>query len=201
MIYERLEGWWFKKTIDALCSNTPVFVSQNQVRSFIVSVSQEYADDNLPIDIIDSDDLQESSFSDNEKIFYEQLRLICLSNRRMQIALRDYYRAFRQRASWIRNNLLYINELEQYEHRLVDEWEHAFATMEENLSTAINATEDEKAREGRQLFSNMEDKDIRIRPKCQEAFIMRGSYHILANQLKIGWHVDFFERLKQLLIT
>lgn len=119
----------------------------------------------------------------------------------MQIALRDYYRAFRQRASWIRNNLLYINELEQYEHRLIDEWEHAFATMEENLSTAINATEDEKAREGRKLFSNMEDKDIRIRPKCQEAFIMRGSYHILANQLKIGWHVDFFERLKQLLIT
>lgn len=201
MIYERLEGWWFKKTIDALCSNTPVFVSQNQVRSFIVAVSQEYADDNLPIDIIDSDDLQESSFSDNEKIFYEQLRLICFSNRRMQIALRDYYRAFRQRASWIRNNLLYINELEQYEHRLIDEWEHAFATMEENLSTAINATEDEKVREGRQLFSNMEDKDIRIRPKCQEAFIMRGSYHILANQLKIGWHVDFFERLKQLLIT
>lgn len=201
MIYERLEGWWFKKAIDALCSNAPVFVSQNQVRFFIVAVSQEYADDNLPIDVIGTDDLQESSFSDNEKIFYEQLRLICLSNRRMQIALRDYYRAFRQRASWIRNNLLYINELEQYEHRLIDEWEHAFATMEENLSTAINATEDEKAREGRQLFSNMEDRDIRIRPKCQEAFIMRGSYHILANQLKIGWHVDFFERLKQLLIT
>ena len=201
MIYERLEGWWFKKAIDALCSDAPVFINQNQVRSFIVSVSQEYADDNLPIDIIDSDDLQESSFSDNEKIFYEQLRLICLGNRRMQIALRDYYRAFRQRASWIRNNLLYINELEQYEHRLIDEWEHAFAAMEENLSTAIDATEDEKAREGRQLFSNMEDKDIRIRPKCQEAFIMRGSYHILANQLKIGWHVDFFERLKQLLIT
>lgn len=30
---------------------------------------------------------------------------------------------------------------------------------------------------------------------------MRGSYHILANQLKIGWHVDFFDRLKQLLNT
>lgn len=52
----------------------------------------------------------------------------------MQIALRDYYRAFRQRASWIRNNLLYINELERYEQRLIDEWEHAFAIMEENLS-------------------------------------------------------------------
>lgn len=199
MIYERLEGWWFKKAIDALCSDTPVFVNQNQVRSFIVTVSQEYADDNLPIDIGDIDDLQESSFSDNEKIFHEQLKLICLSNRRMQIALRDYYRAFRQRASWIRNNLLYINELDRYEDRLIDEWEHAFVVMEETLSTTDNATDEAKAREGRQLFSNMENKDIRIRPKCQEAFIMRGSYHILANQLKIGWHVDFFERLKQLL--
>lgn len=201
MIYERLEGWWFKKTIDALCSDTPVFVNQKQVRSYIVAVSQEYADDNLPIDIVDIDDLQESSFSDNEKIFYEQLKLICLSNHRMQIALRDYYRAFRQRANWIRNNLLYVNELDRYEQRLIDEWEHAFAIMEENLSIVSDTTEDEKVREGRQLLSNMENKDIRIRPKCEDAFVMRGSYHILSNQLKIGWHVDFFKRLKQLLTT
>ena len=199
MIYERLEGWWFKKAIDALCCDTPVFVNQNQVRSFIVSVSQEYADDNLPIDILDIDDLQESNFSDNERIFHEQLKLICLSNHRMQLALRDYYRAFGQRASWVRNNLLYVNELEQYEQRLIDEWEHAFAAMEETLSETNNATEKEKEKEGRQLFSDIEKREIRIRPKCQEAFIMRGSYHILANQLKIGWHVDFFDRLKQLL--
>lgn len=201
MIYERLEGWWFKKAIDALCCDTPVFVNQNQVRSFIVSVSQEYADDNLPIDILDIDDLQESNFSANEKIFHEQLKLICLGNHRMQLALRDYYRAFRQRASWVRNDLLYVNELGQYEQRLIDEWEHAFAAMEETLSETNNATEEEKAKEGRQLFSEIEKRDIRIRPKCQEAFIMRGSYHILANQLKIGWHVDFFDRLKQLLNT
>lgn len=201
MIYERLEGWWFKKAIDALCCDTPVFVNQNQVRSFIVSVSQEYADDNLPIDILDIDDLQESNFSANEKIFHEQLKLICLGNHRMQLALRDYYRAFRQRASWVRNDLLYVNELGQYEQRLIDEWEHAFAAMEETLSETNNAIEEEKAKEGRQLFSDIEKRDIRIRPKCQEAFIMRGSYHILANQLKIGWHVDFFDRLKQLLNT
>ena len=201
MIYERLEGWWFKKAIDALCCDTPVFVNQNQVRSFIVSVSQEYADDNLPIDILDIDDLQEDNFSANEKIFHEQLKLICLGNHRMQLALRDYYRAFRQRASWVRNDLLYVNELGQYEQRLIDEWEHAFAAMEETLSETNNATEGEKAKEGRQLFSEIEKRDIRIRPKCQEAFIMRGSYHILANQLKIGWHVDFFDRLKQLLNT
>ena len=49
--------------------------------------------------------------------------------------------------------------------------------MEETLSETNNATEEEKAKEGRQLFSDIEKRDIRIRPKCQEAFIMRGSYH------------------------
>jgi len=60
---------------------------------------------------------------------------------------------------------------------------------------------EEKAKAGRKLLSDIEKKDIRIRPKCEEAFVMRGSYHMLANKLKVGWHVDFFERLKGLLCT
>lgn len=79
-IFERLEGWWFQKAVNALCSDQPIFVTQNQVRAFIVTISQEYSDENLPIeDIFNLDDLKESDLSENEKIFYEQLKLICLS--------------------------------------------------------------------------------------------------------------------------
>lgn len=67
------------------------------------------------------------------------------------------------------------------------------------MAACVGLTEDEKIKEGRRLFSDIEKSDIRIRPKCQEAFVMRGSYHILANQLKVGWHIDFYERLKELL--
>ena len=202
LICERLEGWWYRKAIEALCSDTPVFATQNQVRSFIVSVSQEYSDENLPIDdFFYEEDFQENSLDNSEKIFYEQLKLICLGNHRIRTALRDYYRAFKQRASWVRNDLLYVNELEGYENRLVDEWEHLFAEMQDNLDELNPATEAEKAKAGRHLLSEIEKQDIRIRPKCQEAFVMRGSYHILANNLKVGWHVDFVERLKSLLCT
>lgn len=154
-ICERLEGWWYKKAIEALCSDTPIFVTQSQVRSFIVSVSQEYSDDNLPIDIFDIGNLQENDLSASEKIFYEQLKLICLGSRRMQTALRDYYRAFKQRANWVRNDLLYVNELEKYEQRLIDEWEHAFAAMEDDLAGYSGVTEEEKITEGRRLFSEI----------------------------------------------
>lgn len=117
----------------------------------------------------------------------------------MQIVLRDYYRAFQQRANWVRNDLLYMNELEKYESELIDEWEHCFIEMEDDLFMCSNITENEKVEKGRKLFSELENKNFRIRPKCDSPFVMRGSYHILASRLRIGWHIDFEERLKYLL--
>lgn len=200
-ICERLEGWWYQKSIEALCSDEPIFVTQNQIRSFIVSVSQEYSDDNLPIDIWDiASDINEDELPPDEKVFYEQLKLILVGNNRIRTALRDYYRAFRQRANWVRNDLLYVNELDHYEQRLIDEWDHCFAEMQDTLADYGDSSDESvKAKYGKLLFSQIEGKDIRIRPKCSEAFVMRGSYHILANQLKVGWHIDFYSRLSNLL--
>lgn len=199
-ICERLEGWWYKKTIEALCSDVPIFISQRQVRSHIVSIGLEYAPDSLPIDVEEfkNEKLDSLSFSDNA--FYEQLKLICLGSNRLRMAIRDYYRAFQQRASWVREELLYTNELDNYEKKLIDEWEHSFFAMQDDLADyGDEITEGIKVRTGKKLYREIEEKDLRIRDRCSDAFVMRGSYHILANQLKIGWHVDFYERLRDLL--
>ena len=198
-IFERLSGWWQKNMIDALCSEKPVYFTQSQVRSYIVSMSQEYSNDNLPIDVFDIDGLEMKDLCNSDKIFYKQLELICASSKRMKNSLSDYYRAFKQRANWVRDDLLYVNELEKYEARLIDEWNHAFTNMIEDLDEIPESSENDKIREGRNLLKQLENKDIRIRSKCEEAFVMRGSYHILANDLKVGWHADFEERLKYLL--
>lgn len=199
-VFDRVEGWWFKKSIEALSSLEPVFISQNQLRSYIVSVSQEYAPDNLPIDISEYNELDLDDLEIYDSLFYKQLKLICLGNNRLQLAIRDYYRAFQQRANWVRNDLLYVNELEKYERRLIDEWEHSFSAMEDDLEELGNEiTEEVKVKSGKKLYKIMEDKDVRIRERCSEAFVMRGSYHMLADKLKIGWHLDFYDRLESML--
>lgn len=196
-VIDRIEGFWFKSMISALCSPTPVYMSQNQMRAKIVSIAQEYANDNLPIDI-DFEEIERlAANSPQDKIFCEQLRLIGHNSRRIQIALRDYFQACSQRANWIRDGLVYINDLDEYERKLKEEWEHCFADMEVDLDE--QADEQDKKKAGRNLLHEIEDKDIRIRSKCDEAFIMRGSYHILADKLDVGWHIDFYERLKHLL--
>jgi hypothetical protein len=112
-------------------------------------------------------------------------------------AINDYYRAFQQRSKWVREELLLVGELEEYERRLVDEWERLFEVMKEDMGE----DKDEAAmqREGRALFNTVQKLEMNIRPRCDEPYVMRGSYHILANQLRVGWHAEFLNRLSNLL--
>lgn len=199
-VFERIEGWWLKQSIQALLSEEPVFTNQSQVRTKLVSLGQEYTEDNLPIDIEEIEDISIESLSEQDKVFFEQLKLINMRSARMQFAIRDYYKAYKQRSNWIRDELIYVNELDAYEKRLISEWEYSFAEMQEFLEDYSDTiTEKVKVSNGNDLFKFVQGKDLRIRDKCSEPFVMRGSYHILSNQLKVGWHTDFFERLKYLL--
>jgi hypothetical protein len=159
---------------------------------------QEYSDENLPIEIFQSDTQHKDQLSETENIFYRQLKLISLGERSIQVAKNDYYRASKQRASWVRNDLLYVGELENYENKLIDQWKFEFANMEDDLPDDLNIPEKIKKDEGKKLYKKVLSKEIYIRPKCQEPSIMRGSYHILADQLKVGWHIDYDNKLRKL---
>jgi len=75
-----------------------------------------------------------------------------------------------------------------------------FLTMQEDVEEYGDSIDESlKQRHGRALYNKIQDKDIRIRERCSEPFVMRGSYHSLANKLLVGWHIDFETRLKELL--
>ena len=67
------------------------------------------------------------------------------------------------------------------------------------MTCQIMGTKLRKVSNAKKLYREIEEKDIRVRDRCSDAFVMRGSYHILANQLRVGWHIDFHKRLEQLL--
>ena len=198
-VTERVEGWWFKEVIKALKSDDAIIMSQRQLQFKVREISQQYDEDNLPIDFGELDPIDEKDLDSKDRLFLEQLRLIKTSSATLSIALSDYYRASMQRSSWIRQGLLYADELESYERRLKDSWERAFAIMQDNLQEYGNATDSEKEKEGRKLYSHVSNSDIRIRDKCYESYVMHGTYHIMANSLTVGWHIDFIKKLEHLL--
>lgn len=196
---ERIEGWWFQECIKTLSSTNPIITTYRQLHAKVYEITRQYGEDNLPIEFWDLGEVEEAELDPKDRIFLEQLRLLQYQSRTLRLALQDYYKASMQRSSWLRQGLVYANELDTYEHRLTDAWEHAFASMEEDLEDYGNPTEQEKIKAGKALYSKMMDQDIRIRQGVDVAYVMQGTYHHLANSLTIGWHVDFFEKLKHLL--
>ena len=90
-----------------------------------------------------------------------------------------------------------IGDLSQYERRLVQEWELVFEGVKEDLGTA--AAEEAKQKAAREVLKWAESASLPIRPNVTEPFVARGSLHMLADEMRLGWHPEFRERLAALL--
>jgi len=198
-IFERLEGWWFGKVIEQLSAPAPIPISGFEVYDKLTAIAEQFRPDALPIDFLDEKPDSVDALGDN-RMFVQQLRIIELSQTRIEKAIIDYYRAFEQRSRWAREDLLVGGEVEAYERRLVDEWERFAAAVTEELPKGAHESYLKKV--GRDIFTWMEFKtDVRIRPSVTEPYVMRGSYHMLANkpQPSVWWHPSFIQHLAAVL--
>lgn len=194
-VFERLEGWWFGKVVEQLRTVGPAPVSGFEVYDKLTTIAEQFRPDALPIDFLDAKPDTIDPQGDN-RMFVQQLRTIELGKTRIEKAIIDYYRAFEQRSRWAREELLVGGEVETYEGRLIDEWERFAAALTEEIPEG--AQEELLRRTGRDILTWMEFKtDVRIRPSVTEPYVMRGSYHMLANRANPGvwWHPHFVERL------
>jgi hypothetical protein len=202
-LLDRLEGWWLNKVIRQLTSQQMEPILGQEVEAQILAIADQFRMDNLSIDFVLAEPTGGADPEKDPRTFVHQLRLIALSSPRIADAILDYYRAFQQRSKWLREDQLLIPELEQYESRLVDEWRRKANQIKEELPG--NPADDsvlEKA--GRDLYNWMHDHaDIPIRPRCREPYVLRGTYHLLADAPpeapQVGWHPNFTERLQRLL--
>ena len=189
---QRLEGWFLNRAIGQMRSAEADVVTGDEFDQTFTDLQNQFRPENLPIDE-DIAALTPDSSEHLNKVFVHQLKLIELSDTRVSIAVRDYIRAFTQRSRWVNENLLRPGEIGSYERRLVEAWNDVFAEMEEKLGT--EAAEAEKVAAAKEIYRWAQQASHRIRRDCGEAFISKGSFHILADDQRIGWHIDFIARL------
>ena len=180
-------------------SDLPTPVAGFEIYDKLRAISEQFGPNALPIDYLDARPDGIDPHTDN-RMFVRQLRDIDVGLTRIEKAILDYYRAYEQRSRWAREELLVGDEVESYERRLIDEWERFAAALTDDLDGAASQIELKKV--GRQIFNWMEQTaDLRIRPNVTELYVMRGSFHILANKTapSVWWHPRFLERLSDIL--
>lgn len=197
-LVQRLEGWWNSRVIEMIHSEIDEPIRSVDIDAKIESLSDQLKQDNLPIDYeLLNADINGSEYYD--RIFVNQLNIIGIVNpSRILKAIRNYYFAFNQRTNWVTEHLINFDELVIYERTLIDEWDSRFQIMLDNLG---ESTAEEKMCEGaQQIYIWVETGDLaKIRSRVDEVNISRGSYQILSDSLKIGWHPKFRDRIRNLL--
>ncbi|MCI4588965.1 hypothetical protein MOK15_02440 [Sphingobium sp. BYY-5] len=202
ILFERLEGWWTSLMIKVLSGDRTDPVYGYEVSDKLSAIAEEYRSDSLPITFRGRLPDGQIDAANDPRLFVEQLRDLDLSATRIQNAIIDYYRAFEQRSSWARENLLVPGEIEEYEDRLVDEWSRYREVVFEAVQ---GSSEDEVFKAaGRELYrwAELETQALRIRERVTEPYVVRGAFHILANTRpnpKVFWNPQFMKRLGELL--
>lgn len=185
---ERLEGWWFRLVIEALANNGGG-IKVLSVDARIDELRESFQRVALPVDNAASLPSAEIVADLDTRPFVQQLRNINVGSTRIEYAMRDYYRASEQRARWAREELLVDGELKSYERELKEAWEPRFAAMTDELPVSCDSTA--KVAAGASVYKWVEQEAVLPLRSVTNAFLTRGSYHILANQHIVGWHPDF----------
>lgn len=182
---ERVEGWWANRAIESMYRNTPI--RRTELQSHIDDIREQFTTENLPVDYAGAH-LPPSERA-RTRTFVRQLDIIGVVHARQQVARLDYYKAYKQRSQWVVDDLVMIDELKKYDKRLYEMWFDLFHRMREDLAGCND--ENTRRETGRHHYNATTDRDVRIRRDVSVPYVMRGSLHMLADKLKIGWHPDY----------
>lgn len=197
-LVDRLRGWWHKRAIahlDAVARGVPDRIGAAELESELLEIADALRDENLPIDVLDMAEPTEHEVSENDRIFVAQLRLVALGSERLRKCIYDHNRAFAQRSRWQRDRLLEVGELSRYDRELKEAWERYFLPVGDDDDPG--ADEDTHCRRARERFAELDRSNLApIRRDVREGWVARGSLHVIADRLEIGWHPQWVAHLR-----
>ncbi|MFG1294955.1 ABC-three component system protein [Xanthobacter variabilis] len=186
---ERLEGWWWPRVCKALMARPAEPISVLEVEAKLDDIRDGLKRDALVADQEHVDPTTDEIADYEGRPFVRQLKVVGVGGNRIEYAKRDYYRAFTQRSKWVREHLVFDGEIAKYELTLIEEWQPRFQQMRDKIGG--ETTDAARRQAGQELYSWVEaDARFPFR-KVSQRFLTVGSYHILANDLRVGWHPDY----------
>lgn len=190
-VAQSLEGWWLgavaKRLVGVETSHIPV--------QHIAIKAQEFAALYGPVGLPVSDPSEFGerpyTIEDEDEIYVKQMRLIQLPDTAIKRGIQDFYRSNTQRSKWARENLLLDGDVARFEAKLQDSWERKF---DEECGDAHTADDVSKNAMGRKVFHWASQQQIEFR-NVIETWITAGSFHGLADRVKLGWHPNYVDHL------
>jgi hypothetical protein len=180
-----VEGWWFDRIAQAFSEGQGAVLQLVELEARISYLREKYKVSTLQIDVESPSDSPDGL---DEYLFAKQVLSVKANERRLRNAQRDFLKASAQRSKWLREARIDPAELDKYDRTLEEQWTTRSAIIWDEL--AVGCSEEDKCRSGRELLGWAETQERPLRGASAQ-FLTSGSYHTLADEVRLGWHPNF----------
>ncbi len=194
IVARRLVEWWDRQMVYSLCGERERVITrvelQNQISVIVADIEQgklvpEFETVSHP------EDYQPDS------MLARQIELVRGKPSDLEKAIREEWKAREQRARWVDGNPAMATKISEYDFVLREHWSDRHTQMGEECA---ELKDEEKCAFGLKLLRwTHNDAPTTVRPIAQgwgAAYYVRGSYQVLAINLKVGWHPDYEKLLE-----
>ena len=167
-----------------------------EIEDHLHRIAQSLRNENLPLDYKSEPKPAQDEVDEDSRIFVQQLQFVRLNRIRIRDAVYDHNRAFRQRSRWQREELLDIDELNEYDQLLTEEWRRLFLPLGEDDDES-ETSEEKKIKSAQERYGIIQRHALpELRPEMSKSYVPIGSLHMLADKLKIGWHPEWRQKFE-----
>lgn len=193
-VAQRLVGWWDRQVIYSLCGKRARVITRIELQQQISSIIGDIEAERLVPDfmtVMPPEDYQPDG------MLVQQIRLVGGAQSDISKAIREEWRAREQRSKWVDANTAMASKINDHDLVLQEEWSDRHMQMAETCS---GSDDKQKCQLGLGLLRwTHEDAPNEVPPiggGWNAPYYVRGSYQVLAIDLKVGWHPEYGDLLK-----
>lgn len=192
-VAERLIEWWDRQVIYSLCGKRERVIARAELQYQITVIIGELEQDKL---LPDFETVSQPENYQPDGMLARQIRLVEGRPSDLSKAIREEWRAREQRAKWLNERPSMATVIGDYDLVLQEHWSDRHCQMVEEC---VQVEDKEKCTSGLKLLRwSHDDAPKLVRPIAtgwNAPYYVRGSYQVLAINLKVGWHPDYAKLL------
>lgn len=193
-IAKGLVEWWDRQVMYSLCGKRERVLTHIELQQQITSLISDIEEARLVPDFMTAVPPKEYQ---PDGMLTRQIQLVDGRESDLTIAIREEWRAREQRSKWVTANPGMASTINDYDLVLCEKWSDRHMQMAEDCS---EVEDKEKRESGLKLLRWAHQEAPGSVPSLSEGwsghYYVSGSYHVLAIDLKVGWHPDYRDLLK-----
>jgi hypothetical protein len=188
-VVKRLVEWWDRQIVYSLCGERERIITRGELQSQISSIIADLEQGRL---VPDFETVSHPEDYQPDGMLARQIELVKGRPSDLEKAIREEWKAREQRARWIDGNPALASKIIDYDLVLREHWSDRHTQLIEDCAELEDAR---KCISGLMLLRwTHNDAPTVVRPIADgwgAAYYIRGSYQVLAINLKVGWHPDY----------